>query len=369
MRMSEHVTIGDVLHRLDAVAPLAKAAGWDPVGLQVGDRSAEVRRIAVCHEVSSEITHRLEAEPVDLLIAYHPLLFRPTASVVAGSDAAGRAFRLIRAGVGLAVVHTAFDVAPGGAADALAEALDLHDVVSFGPNWGSDSETVTVFVPETGVESVAEAMLAAGAGVIGNYSGCTFRSEGLGTYRPEEGARPSAGAVGALEQVAEVRLEVVTPVRKVGAVVAAMVAAHPYEEPAYNVTGRRGDAGFIGRRGSLATPMPLAAFAARVSERLGGVVRTAGDRGREVAVIAVVPGSGSSFAGAAAPADVLVTGDVRHHDARSAVDGGMAIVDPGHAPTERPGMAKLYDSVSQIGEVTNCHVIDLTAIDADPWEG
>ena len=159
----------------------------------------------------------------------------------------------------------------------------------------------------------------------------------------------------------------VAPAGRAEAVAAALVAAHPYEEPAFDLIERRGDAGFVGRVGRLESPVTLAGLAGRVAARLGGVVRVAGDPGRLLERAAVVPGSGGDFAAAAAAsgAEVLITGDVSHHRARAALDLGLSVVDPGHAATERPGVATLYAAVSEVvGEAQ--HLEDL---DPDPWRG
>jgi dinuclear metal center YbgI/SA1388 family protein len=124
--------VSDLLAKVAARAPFDKAAVDDPVGLMLGDPAAPVRRLALCHEVTEAVVAAVENEPVDLLVTYHPLLFLPTRQLVAGPTPEGRALRLARAGAALAVVHTNFDVAPGGCADALAEALDLEEIEPFG---------------------------------------------------------------------------------------------------------------------------------------------------------------------------------------------------------------------------------------------
>src|SRR5262245_13074668 len=125
--------VSDVLTAPAERAPFEKAAAWDPVGLQLGDPAAPVRSVALCHEVTESVVAAVEREAPDLLVTYHPLLFHATRRLVAGRTPEGRALRLIAAGTALAVVHTSFDVAPGGAADALAEALGLENTRGFGP--------------------------------------------------------------------------------------------------------------------------------------------------------------------------------------------------------------------------------------------
>ena len=356
-------TVDTVQRAIDEFAPFVKAAGWDPVGLQIGDPDHEVSRVAVCHEVTGAVMERAVVDGIDLLVSYHPLLFRPTARLVAGPGPAGRALALARAGVSLLVVHTAFDVSSGGTADALADALELTDTKPFDPIWGSETAKVVTFAPEATVDRICDAMAGAGAGQIGAYSRCMFRVGGEGTFEPGAGSAPLLGTVGARSVEAEVRIEMVAPQSRVGGVVAALVAAHPYEEPAFDVYERRGEAGFVGRVGIFAGSFEGLLDAIR--ERLGGTVRHNGRPGGERLKVGVVPGSGAGSIPAAAEvgADVLVTGDVKHHDVRSAAELGVAVVDPGHAATEGPGVERLYAAVA----ATIDDAVDLTGIDADPW--
>jgi len=354
-------TVGDFAIRLTEMFNLGKAAGWDPVGLQLGDRAAPVTRIAVCHEITPAVTDQLIAIDVDLVVAYHPLLFRPTRTLVAGTGAAGRAFRLIRAGVAVVTTHTAFDVAPGGTADCLAEAIGLTDSSGFGPAWGPDTAKIVTFAPAAAVAGITAAMAQAGAGIIGRYAYCSYRSEGEGTFLPAEGAAPVVGSPGVINHEPETRIEMPVLVSRADRVAAALVAAHPYEEPAYDVIEARSNAGFIGRVGRLERPVAVSELAGRVAERLGGVVRVAGSG--IAATAAVIPGSGGSMLGDV-DADVVVTGDIGHHQARDAVARGLAVIDPGHAATERPGVRSLYAAVAQMAG----DVVDMTDIDADPWK-
>jgi dinuclear metal center YbgI/SA1388 family protein len=363
--MSE-LKVGDVIEAIGHAAPWSKAAGWDPVGLQLGDATAPVQRVAVCHEVTEAVVGAVASGHINLLVTYHPLLFEPTRRLVASRSPVGRAFRLVSAGVALAVAHTNFDVAPGGAADALAVALGIEETAGFGPETGPEAIKVVTFLPAAAADRVTDAMARAGAGRIGHYSSCSFRSEGTGIFQAESWADPATGRAGSLNREPEVRLEMIAPKSAEATVVAALVEHHPYEEPAYDVYDRRGNDGMVGRIGRPPGGTTLRSFSQMVAEVLGGAVRLswAGDNFN---LVAVVPGSGAEFvdSAAASGARVLVTGDVRHHEARRAIDLGLSVIDPGHARTERPGVAALLNLVSAAAP----DVVDLTGIDPSPWEG
>lgn len=359
-------TVSEAISRLDEAIPLSKAAAWDAVGLQVGDAAAPVHRVAVCHEATGEVVTAAVATGAGLLVAYHPLLFGSVTSFTAGTAAPGRAFALVTGGVALYVVHTAFDVAPDGCADALAATLDLEDVTGFGPNWPPDSAKVVTFVPAEVAAAVTAAMAGAGAGTIGDYTECAFTISGTGSYRPGNRASPLVGRPGELSREPEMRIEMNVPAVGVDAVVAALVAAHPYDEPAYDIYAARANAGFVGRVGQLPAETALRDLQHRIATSLHADVKRAGAADQSVQRVAVVPGSGSDLIAAAAAtgADVLVTGDVSHHRAGEARGCGLAILDAGHAATERPGMARLYSLVAKMFD----DVVDLTSFDPSPWE-
>ena len=94
---------------------------------------------------------------------------------------------------------------------------------------------LVVFVPPESLDAVRDALFAAGAGRIGNYERCCWYTEGTGTFFGLEGSNPSVGKAGREERVPEVRLETVYPVVLHDEVMAALNAAHPYEEPAFDV--------------------------------------------------------------------------------------------------------------------------------------
>ena len=358
-------TVGEFVQAFRPIT--SQAATWDPVGLQFGDPNAPVSSVAVAHEVTDAIVGRLEAERPELLVAYHPLLFRPASSLVAGPSPSGRAFRLIAAGVALLVVHTGWDVYPGGTADRLAATLGLDDVAPFGMQSGDEARKLVTFVPASHELALIEALAAAGAGRIGDYTGCGFSSDGTGMFTAPADGSPFVGEPGETSRVDERRLEMVVPAGGIEAAVRALLATHPYEEPAFDVVPVEGPPRFIGRVGDLAS-ITLGALGARVAGRLGfGGVRIAGDPERSVGRVGVVPGSGADFIGAAkaAEADVLVTGDVGHHRAQAALDAGLAIIDVGHIPGERPGLHALVEETrSRLG----VPVLDCTDLDPNPWE-
>lgn len=358
-------TVGDLLAHLDAWAPFSQAASWDPVGLQLGELAKTADVAAVCHEVNDAVVDAVLEGDVDILVTYHPLLFRPLATVTDGPGPAGWAYRLVSRGVSVIATHTNLDAAAGGTADALAHAIGLTDVRPFGNVDGPEQVKVVVYVPAEAVAAVRTAMAVAGAGTIGLYRACSFEAAGAGRFVADEGSNPTLGETGQDNRVDELRLEMTAPASSQGTVVDAARLTHPYEEPAIDVYRLTTSGPAIGRIGSMPAPMALEQLSDAVGEGLGHPpIRSSGDADTLVQSVAVVPGAGADFATAAraAGAEVLVTGDVRHHAAVAAARRGLAIIDATHEGTERPGMKALYRSVSTIVKT-----LDLTTIATNPW--
>lgn len=336
------LTVSDVLAVLDAWAPPGQKADFDRVGLQVGDPAAEVTRVLVALDLTPAVVDEAAETGAQLVVTHHPLLFKPVGRATADDPVGGLVWRLARAGVSYAAVHTNLDAARGGVSFALAEQIGIVDPEILAPLDGV-LRKVTVFVPEPSADAVRQALVAAGAGTAGDYAACSFSAAGTGRFTPLDGARPAVGAVGEPTAVAEVRIEATVPAWQVGAVRRAVAAAHPYEVPVIDVSpveGRATDQGY-GVVGRLGAPEPLAAFLERVRTALGaGALRYVGDDRRPVARVAVCGGSGLSFLPDAvrAGADAYVTSDVTYHRWFEALDTDgaprLALIDAGHYETE-----------------------------------
>lgn len=318
------------------------------MGLQVGDPAAAAGKIMVALDPGRVALEGAVAAGCRCLLTHHPFIFKPLKRISL-ADPAGELIALaIRNDLAVISLHTNLDVAQGGVNDLLAELLG---VTSCAPLKVGDLEELVklaVFVPKGSEERVLEALFRF-SGFIGNYSDCSFSSPGIGTFRPLEGATPYLGQVGKRENAEEARIEVLLRKDDVAAAVTALVKAHPYEEPAYDLYPllNKAKASGLGRVGVLPEETTLAGFAALVKSRLGlESLRFVGDAGRRVKKVALCGGSGAFLVRDAwkQGADVLVTGDVKYHEARDAETLGLAILDAGHFATERPmirGVAEL----------------------------
>jgi dinuclear metal center YbgI/SA1388 family protein len=342
------MTIRDIARILEAWAPPSIAWENDNVGLQLGAPSQRVRGILVALDITDGVIDEARARKANLIVTHHPMLFRPVRSIDTETRVGRMARSLLRSDIAVFSAHTNLDFAPGGVSFVLAERLGLTDASVLSPTAQRRQKIVT-FVPRDHVDAVRAAMAAEGAGVIGEYSACSFGAEGMGTFHGSAAARPAVGAAGRFESAEEVRLEMIADEWNMRRIVAALRAAHPYEEAAYDIyrlenDDRRFGAGAIG---ALAKPIRLRQLLARVRTSLGlPVVRYAGDLKAVIRTVAVCGGSGSDLLGAAiaAGADAFVTADVRYH-AFQEPDGRIALVDAGHFETEHPIVAAIADAL------------------------
>lgn len=368
----------DILALLEEWYPPHRAEEWDRVGLVCGDPGAEVGRVLLAVDPVLDVVEEALAGRAQLLITHHPLYLRGTSTVAADTPKGAVVHRLVRHDCALYAAHTNADAPTGGVSLSLALALGLLDVAPLDPDPREPLDKVVVFAPVDAAEAVRAAMTGAGAGALGDYDSCTFTTAGEGRFRPLEGAAPAVGAVGRLETVQEVRIEAVCDRRRREQVLAALRAAHPYEEPAYDVLElaevadpTRGS----GRLGRLPEPISLRAFAERVAAALPGTahgVRVSGDPERTVQRVALCGGAGDFLLDTARRigADVYLTSDLRHHPAselreHEALGGAPSLVDVAHWAAEWTWLpvlaARLSDALGDTVEVR------VSTRNTDPW--
>jgi dinuclear metal center YbgI/SA1388 family protein len=366
------VRLADVIDVLERAYPPGLAQSWDSVGLVCGDPGDVLRSVTIAVDATAAVVDQVPDG--GLLLAHHPLLLRGVDTVAASTAKGALVHRLIRSGRSLFTAHTNADSASPGVSDALAHALGLTVEAVLEPSHAAaDLDKWVIFVPPENAEAVRAAVFAAGAGQIGEYSGCSWSVSGTGQFLPGDGASPAIGSVGAVEHVVEDRVEVIAPARARRAVLSAMRAAHPYQEPPFDIFALEpppADVG-LGRIGSLAQPESLSTFVCRVRAGLPQTswgVRAAGDPDTIVSRVAVCGGAGDSLLDivAAAGVQAYVTADLRHHPAdehRRASD--VALIDVAHWASEYPWCEQAADVLRSVfGADLSVRV---SPIRTDPW--
>jgi dinuclear metal center YbgI/SA1388 family protein len=325
---------------LDELAPKRLAESWDNVGLLVGDARQKVSKVMVCLDAPEWVVEEAIAKNVDMLVAHHPMIFNGIKRVNSDTAVGRKLLSLIKNNISLYCLHTNYDIVAGGLNDAFARELGFSDSDVIDETYREKLFKLVVYVPEGHEDKVMDAMCGAGAGYIGKYSNCTFRTGGIGTFKPQEGSKPYIGTAGKLESTSEYRVETIVPEKLLNKVIKDMLKVHPYEEAAYDIyeTKNEGQVMGLGRIAELENETTLAIYADNVKSLLGADhVRVAGDPNRAIKKVALLNGSGSSFINSArfAGADVLVTGDMKYHEIVDALEMGLCVIDAGHYATEK----------------------------------
>ena len=333
--MTKEISVGKVVQLLESWVPKKLAADWDNVGLQIGSLSHPVKQILVTLDVTEEVVDEAIEIGANLIISHHPLLFK-SLKQINYQDPLGKLIqKIIKHDLTVYAAHTNLDVVIGGVNDLLASKLKLENTKILVPEIEEPFYKLFVYVPETHLDVVDQAITKIGVGQLGDYKDCSFRLKGTGTFTPLDNANPYIGSENKRSFVDEIKLEYLLPSHLRNQAIDAIKKAHPYEEPVFDIIKLEND-GIIyglGRIGTLKTEKTLRQLSAELKEifQLEGL-RVTGSLDRIVKKVAVLGGSGEKYYHHAKRlgADVYITGDVSFHFAQDALAQGLSIIDPGH---------------------------------------
>lgn len=341
-------TIQDGVNWLQKRIPMHTAASWDNTGLLLGDPHAPLRRIATCLTVTPQTSFDAIQMGADLLISHHPIFFKGPKSLVSSRPKDKMILDLIRANVAVFSPHTAWDNAKGGINEQLIHLAGASQVTALRPTLSKNKHfKIVVFVPPEARKKVSEALFGAGAGIIGNYSGCSFRLTGTGTFFGNEYANPVVGQKGRVEEVPEERLEVICSRNGLVEAIQALRQNHPYEEPAFDIYPLEPEPSPIvgeGRIGNRTDPIGLADLSSQMAKALRvPFVQMVGNPDKTGNRVAVACGAAGEFLSDAisAGADFFVTGELRYHDGLEAESAGIGVIVLGHHASEHFAMEAL----------------------------
>ena len=348
--------LNDLIKQIEKKYPLSLAYDWDNVGLLVGDFESEIKKVLVTLEANENVIDEAIENNVDLIVTHHPFIFKKI-NKINTKDLKGRLIhKLIKNDIALYSMHTNFDIAFDGLNDYFMEIMGFKNTKILDVTNSQTLYKLAVYVPKTHELVLREALGEAGAGYIGNYSHCTFNTRGIGTFKPDENTNPFIGTVGQIEEVEEVKIETIVPQSILQKTIDKMLKAHPYEEVAYDIykLENKGESVGLGRYASLDVQTNLQALCEKIKLKLNmNHIRVVGDLNTKIKKVAVVTGAGSDMVRLAKSknCDVIITGDVKYHEAQDALDMGITIVDCGHFDTEdifKDVMKRFLDSVEGV---------------------
>jgi dinuclear metal center YbgI/SA1388 family protein len=330
--------IGEIVSFLESLAHPSLQEHYDNVGLLTGDAGWECKGIICTLDAIEEVVNEAIEKKCNLVVAHHPIIFGGLKKINGKNYVERTVIKAIKNDIAIYAIHTNLDNVVDGVNGRMAKMLGLKNVSILSPKQATLKKLFT-FVPVDKAEQVRNAIFIAGAGSVGNYSECSFNAEGEGTFKANEGTNPYVGDIGKRHNEKEVKIEVILPAFLENKIVAAMKAAHPYEEVAYDVVdlsnmNSRVGSGVIGE---LAEVMKQENFLTllKKSFQLKIVRHTALSR-KTIKKVALCGGAGSFLVtkALASGADVYVTADMKYHEFFDA-NGRMLIADIGHYESEQ----------------------------------
>lgn len=341
----------EIIREIESVAPLSLQESYDNSGLLIGDVNMDIHAALVCLDCTESVVDEAIAKGCNLIVAHHPIIFGGLKKLVGQNEVQRVVVKAIQNNLAIYACHTNLDnVLLNGVNGKIAQKLNLENTQVL---LSKDNllYKLEVIVPVVHADVLKKALFAAGAGNIGNYSECSFSFEGQGSFRPNDGANPTLGEIGEMEQVNETKIEVVFPKWVKSRVLNAMFFAHPYEEVAYQILSTENGVNGYGSGvvGYLKEPMVEQDFLSYLKEKMElDVFKYTRFTGREVKKVAICGGSGAFLIGKAKAeqADVYISADIKYHEFFDA-ENQLLICDIGHFESEKYTIELIIEILSK----------------------
>lgn len=358
--------ISQIISLLEDFAPLPLQDGFDNAGLQVGDVTNNVTSILLCLDVTEEVVDEAIERGCNLIISHHPLLFKPLRSLTGKTYIERCVIKACQNNIAIYSAHTNLDNAYQGVNFRLAEKIGLQNLKVLQPKSNNLLKLVT-FVPNEQAETVRNALFNAGAGHIGNYDSCSYNTEGYGTFKALNNTNPFVGEIQEMHTENEVRIELILPSYIKSSVTRALLAVHPYEEPAFDFyplenSWNKVGAGVVGE-------LPIEEEEESFLQRIKTIFQLKALKhspltGKMIREVALCGGSGAFLIkdAIAYGADVFLTGEAKYNDYYD-VEDKILLAVLGHYESEICTKEIFYDIISK--KIPN-FAIHFSNVDTNP---
>lgn len=342
--------IREIIQHLESIAAPSLQEHYDNAGLITGDALWECKGVICTLDATEAVVTEAIEKNCNLIVAHHPIIFSGLKKINGKNYVERTIIKAIKHDIAIYAIHTNLDNIKNGVSGRMAALLGLENLAVLSTK-AQTLEKLFTFVPTDKAGAVRQAIFDAGGGNIGQYSECSFNTEGVGTFKPGEGTNPYTGKQGEQHHEKESRIEVIFPAWLESKVIAAMKEAHPYEEVAYDVIPLANHHPGIGSGiiGELPGPVTERAFLGLLQEVFKlEVIRHTPFLDKPVKKVALCGGAGSFLVSKAlaAGADVYITGDMKYHEFFDA-DGRMLIADIGHYESEQFTIPLLAEIIAQ----------------------
>jgi dinuclear metal center YbgI/SA1388 family protein len=341
--------INDITNFLETIAPPSLQEDYDNAGLLTGNASMPCKAVLISLDCTEAIVQEAIDKKCNLIVAHHPIIFSGLKKLNGKTYVERTIIKAIKNDIAIYAIHTNLDNVLHGVSGKMAEKLGLENIQILSPK-KNILQKLVVLVPTANAQQLTDALFTAGAGNIGNYSECSFSSNGIGTFKPQEKANPIKGEIGSRDKADETKVEVIFPAWLQGQIIAAMKANHPYEEVAhdiYNLANTYQETG-SGVIGNLPEGVEEGEFLKQIAQIFKvNIVRHTALTGKKIQKVGLCGGAGSFLTNTAkaAGADVYITADVKYHEFFDA-DGQLLLADIGHYESEQFTIDLLFELLS-----------------------
>lgn len=344
------MTVESVCKLIEDVAPLSLQEKYDNSGLLIGNPENEITSVLLTLDVTEAVIAEAMSKNCNLIISHHPVIFHPLKRITGKTSVERIVIQAIKNNIAIYAAHTNMDNIINGVNGKIAEKLKLINTQVLRPANNILYKLIT-FVPKIQSYAVREALFEAGAGQIGNYDACSFNAEGNGTFRSNEKAQPYVGDIGKIHTEPEIRIEVIFPEFRKQKIISALIAQHPYEEPAYDIIKLENEWKNVGSGivGNLSEPIDEIDFLHNLKQIFEvAVIKHSPLTGKKIQKIAVCGGSGNFLIRDAlsANADIYISGDLHYHDFFEH-ENRILLADIGHFESEQYTKDVFYEIITK----------------------
>ncbi len=320
--------VQDIVKRIEKKYPKNHAESWDNVGLLVGRKDSEVKKIQISLDATEEVIKKAVENSVDMIITHHPMIFSPVKSITDGNLLGNKVLTLIENKIALYTAHTNLDSTLGGLNDLVCEKLGWNDSRVIEEEYYNIFK-LGVYIPQDIYDKTIKIIDKAKLELNG-YEGVSYLSDSTERYKKE----------GEIQESKQYKLEIIGEKGKLMEVLNSIRKVHPYDEAAYEIHPIDNNylKNGIGRYTTLKEKTSVIDLAKDIKSKLGisDIRLISRDETREIKKIALVNGSGMSFYKKIKRMniDLFITGDIKYHEALDAIEDGIDLLDIGHYESE-----------------------------------
>jgi len=327
-----------IINTLERFAPISLQEEYDNSGLIIGNKNDDCTGVLLSLDVTEPIVLEAKQRNCNLIVAHHPIVFKGVKRLNGRNYVEKTIESAIKNGIAIYACHTNIDNVLKGVNGKIANKIGLISQSVLLPKENSLVK-ISIYAPPANVKQIEKVVFEIGGGTLGNYSECSFISEGMGGFKPGNHSDPFIGNIGIRHESPESKLEIISPFWLQNQIISAVKTVHPYEEVAYEINALKNEYNEIGAGliGDLSESMSEIEFLNHLKSKFNlKVIKHTRLLNKKIKKVAVCGGSGSFLINQAKSlgADIFITSDMKYHEFFDA-DDQLILADIGHYESEQ----------------------------------